>query len=167
MPGQRVDGNDVLAVRDAARAALERARGEHQPGLLETVSYRLRGHSVVDPAKYRTEEEAERVRRDDPLPAFRTRLMAGGVLDDETAAEIEAEADKAVTAAVDFADASPAPESTALFDYVYADPVPSMYRGLPGDPVVSPDGRPAAAAAGEGRHDGDQLPAGAARHAAR
>ena len=50
IPGQRVDGNDVLAVRDAARAALERARSEYQPVLLETVSYRLRGHSVVDPA---------------------------------------------------------------------------------------------------------------------
>jgi TPP-dependent pyruvate/acetoin dehydrogenase alpha subunit len=56
IPGQRVDGNDVLAVRDAARTALERARGEYQPGLLEAVSYRLRGHSVVDPAKYRTAE---------------------------------------------------------------------------------------------------------------
>ena len=96
MPGQRVDGNDVLAVRDAARAALERARGEHQPALLETVSYRLRGHSVVDPARYRTAEDTERLRREDPLPAFRTHLVAGGVLDEETAAEIDAEADKAV-----------------------------------------------------------------------
>ena len=110
MPGQRVDGNDVLAVRDAARAALERARGEHQPTLLEAVSYRLRGHSVVDPARYRSTEETEQVRREDPLPAFRTQLVTGGVLDDKTAAEIEADADKAVTAAVDFADASPAPD---------------------------------------------------------
>ena len=86
MPGQRVDGNDVLAVRDAARAALDRARGEHQPALLETVSYRLRGHSVVDPARYRTAEDTERLRREDPLPAFRARLMAGGVLDEEAAA---------------------------------------------------------------------------------
>ena len=139
MPGQRVDGNDVLAVRDATRAALERARGEHQPMLLETVSYRLRGHSVVDPATYRNEQDAEQARREDPLPAFRTQLVTGGVLDDKTAAEIEADADKAVTAAVDFADASPAPDVAALFDYVYAVPPPGMYRGLPGDPVVSPD----------------------------
>jgi pyruvate dehydrogenase E1 component alpha subunit len=68
MPGQRVDGNDVLAVRDAARAALDRARAERQPTLLETVSYRRRGHSVVDLARYRTAEDAERVRREDPLP---------------------------------------------------------------------------------------------------
>jgi pyruvate dehydrogenase E1 component alpha subunit len=139
MPGQRVDGNDVLTVRDAARTALERARGEHQPMLLETVSYRLRGHSVVDPAKYRTAEDAERLRRGDPLPAFRARLVAGGVLDDDAAAALDAEADEAVTAAVDYADASPAPEVGTLFDYVYATPVASTYRGLPGDPVVAPD----------------------------
>src|SRR6185437_12023675 len=103
MPGQRVDGNDVLAVRDAARAAMAKARDEHQPTLLETVSYRLRGHSVVDPARYRTAEDTERLRREDPLPAFRGRLIASGVLDEEAAAHIDAEADKAVTAAVDFA----------------------------------------------------------------
>ncbi len=138
MPGQRVDGNDVLAVRDAARAALDCARMERQPTLLETVSYRLRGHSVVDPARYRTAEETERLRREDPLPAFRHRLITAGVLDEETAAEIDSEADMAVAAAVDFADASPPPEGAALFDHVYATPAASMYRGLPGDPVAAP-----------------------------
>jgi pyruvate dehydrogenase E1 component alpha subunit len=136
MPGQRVDGNDVLAVRDAARAALDRARTEHQPALLEAVSGRLRGHSVVDPARYRTAEDTERARREDPLPAFRGRLIASGALTGEAADQIDAEADKAVAAAVDFADASPAPDVSALFDYVYASPPPGMYRGLPGDPVT-------------------------------
>lgn len=135
MPGQRVDGNDVLAIRDAAREALDRARAEHQPTLLETVSYRLRGHSVADPARYRTAEDTERLRRQDPLPAFGSRLISTGILDEETAAQIDAEADKAVAAAVDFADASPAPDVTTLFDHVYASPPPGMYRGLPGDPV--------------------------------
>ena len=144
MPGQRVDGNDVLAVRDAARAAMERARGQ-QPVLLEAVSYRLRGHSVVDPARYRTAEDAERLRREDPLPAFRARLVNAGVLDEQAAAVIDAEADKAVAAAVDYADASPAPEVDTLFDYVYATPVANVYRGLPGDPIAEPEadtGRP-------------------------
>ncbi|MGH3190148.1 MAG: pyruvate dehydrogenase (acetyl-transferring) E1 component subunit alpha [Streptosporangiaceae bacterium] len=135
MPGQRVDGNDVLAVREAARAALDRARGEHQPVLVEAVSYRLRGHSVVDPARYRTAEDAERLRRGDPLPAFRARLIDGGILDEDSATAIEAEADKAVAAALDYADASPAPEVNTLFDFVYATPVANTYRGLPGDPV--------------------------------
>ena len=135
MPGQRVDGNDVLAVRDAARAALDRARAGHQPTLLETVSYRLRGHSVVDPAKYRTAEDTERLRREDPLPAFRSRLIGARILDEENAAQIDAEADKAVTAAVDFADANPPPDVAALFEHVYATPAASVYRGLPGDPA--------------------------------
>ncbi len=135
--GQRADGNDVLAVRDAARAALERARGEYRPALLETVSYRLRGHSVVDPAKYRSAEENDRARAADPLPAFRARLTAAGVLGEDAATQIEAEADKAAAAAVDFADASPAPEVSTLFDGVYASPVPGLYRGMPGDPVAS------------------------------
>src|SRR6185437_909169 len=99
MAGQRVDGNDVLAVRDAARAALERARAGHEPTLLETVSYRLRGHSVVDPARYRTAEDTERLRREDPLPAFRHHLAAGGILDEDAAAAMDADAEKAVTAA--------------------------------------------------------------------
>jgi pyruvate dehydrogenase E1 component alpha subunit len=136
MPGQRVDGNDVLAVRDAARDALDRARTEHQPTLLETVSYRLRGHSVVDPARYRTAEDTEQSRREDPLPAFRKRLLAGGILDEDTAGQIDAEADKAVAAAVDFADASPAPSVATLFDNVYATQAASVYRGLPGAPVT-------------------------------
>ena len=136
MPGQRVDGNDVLTVRDAARAALDRARTEHQPTLLETVSYRLRGHSVVDPARYRTAEDTERLRREDPLPVFRSRLIDAGILDEQNAAQIDTDAAKAVAAAVDFADASPAPGVASLFDHVYATPAASVYRGLPDDPVT-------------------------------
>ena len=72
-----------------------------------------------------------------------------------------------MTAAVDFADASPAPDAATLFDHAYATPPPGMYRGLPGDPVVSPDEAASGPRGGGGPHDGDQLPAGATRHAAR
>ncbi|MEO6826742.1 MAG: pyruvate dehydrogenase (acetyl-transferring) E1 component subunit alpha, partial [Microbacteriaceae bacterium] len=136
IPGERIDGDDPIAVRDATRAALRKARVDRQPVLLEATSYRLRGHSVVDPARYRSAEDTERLRREDPLPAFRNHLLASGVFDEETAARIDAGADKAVAAAVDFADASPAPDVATLFDHVYATPVPSVYRGLPGDPVT-------------------------------
>lgn len=136
IPGQRVDGNDVLAVRAAARAALEQARGEHQPMLLETVSYRLRGHSVVDPARYRSDADNQRLRELDPLPAFRARLIDTGVLDADAAAEIDAETDQVIAEAVDTADRAPAPAVEALFDYVYATPVANADRRLPGDPVI-------------------------------
>lgn len=137
MPGERVDGDDVLAVRDAARAALTRARTERQPSLLEAVSYRLRGHSVVDPAKYRSPEETDRVRASDPVPALRAQLLDAGVLDDASARQIEEDADAQVSAAVAFADESPDPSPDQLFAYVYATPVPNAPHALPGDPVVT------------------------------
>jgi pyruvate dehydrogenase E1 component alpha subunit len=137
IPGVRVDGDDVLAVRDAARAALHRARAERQPGLLETVSYRLRGHSVVDPARYRSKEETERLRTLDPVPAFRARLLDAGVLDPEQAARIDEDADAQVARAVAFADESPDPTPDQLFAHAYATPVANAPHALPGDPVVA------------------------------
>src|SRR5680860_1185988 len=137
MPGERVDGDDVLAVRDAARAALHRARVERQPTLLEAVSHRLRGHSVVDPARYRSQEETERLRTLDPVPAFRARLLEAGVLDEAEALQIDEEVDERVTAAVAFADDSPDPTPDQLFAHAYASPVPNAPHQLPGDPVVT------------------------------
>jgi pyruvate dehydrogenase E1 component alpha subunit len=137
MPGERVDGSDVLAVRDAARAGVRRARVDRQPGLLETVSHRLRGHSVVDPARYRSREEAERLRTLDPVPGFRARLLEAGVLDEAAALRIDEEADEQVSAAVAFADDSPDPTPDQLFAHAYASPVPNAAHHLPGDPVVT------------------------------
>ena len=138
MASERVDGNDVLAVRDAARRAVERARNQSQPTLLEAVSFRMRGHSVVDPARYRSKEEVERGRAQDPVLAFRARLIEAGILDEAGAAELEAEVEREVQQAIDFADASPDPKVEELFEDVYASPVANAPRGLPGDPVASP-----------------------------
>ena len=136
MPGERVDGDDVLAVRDAARSALDHARADRAPSLLEAVSHRLRGHSVVDPAKYRSREETERLRGLDPLPAFRARLLDAGVLDEAAAQQLDDEVDTQVDAAVRFADESPDPAVDQLFAHAYATPVPNAPHALPGDPVV-------------------------------
>ena len=81
MPGVRVDGNDVVACREAMTEALRLAREERQPSILEATSWRLRGHSVVDPAKYRTKEEVQRLHDLDPVAAFRKKLIDTGVLD--------------------------------------------------------------------------------------
>lgn len=136
IPGERVDGDDVEAVREAARAALTRARTQRQPGLLEAVSFRLRGHSVVDPARYRTKEETDRLRGLDPVPAFRARLIAAGILDEAGAQAMEEQAEKDVDAAVRFADESPEPRPEELFDNAYATPVPNTPRRLPAEPVI-------------------------------
>lgn len=134
MAGERVDGNDVLAVRDAARRLVEQARAG-RPALLETVSHRLKGHSVVDPAKYRSAEDVAAAREADPVARFRTELIDAGVLDDAGAEEIERVAKEEADAAVAFADASPHPDPSTLFDYTYATPVAGTSRRLPADPL--------------------------------
>src|SRR5699024_5558792 len=107
MHGERVDGNDVLAVRDAAERLVQQARSNGQPALLEAVSHRLKGHSVVDPAKYRSSEEIDAAKAADPVTNFRARLIASGILDENRATEVERQVQADVDAAVAFADDSP------------------------------------------------------------
>ncbi|MFE9319857.1 pyruvate dehydrogenase (acetyl-transferring) E1 component subunit alpha [Nocardia sp. NPDC052278] len=135
MRGERVDGTDVLAVRDIATELIEAARREGKPALLEAVSHRLKGHSVVDPAKYRSAEAVSTARESDPVAQLQRELIAAGFLDEDTVAAIEAEVREGVDAAVAFADASPHPEPTSLFDYTYATPVAGESRRLPADPL--------------------------------
>src|SRR5690606_20386407 len=91
IPGRRIDGEDPEVVRLAAVEMLTAAREKRQPGILEVVSYRLRGHSVVDPARYRSKEETDELKKHDPLPAYRAQLIADGVLDQEQADRIQAD----------------------------------------------------------------------------
>ncbi|GAA2346906.1 pyruvate dehydrogenase (acetyl-transferring) E1 component subunit alpha [Saccharopolyspora halophila] len=135
MHGERVDGNDVLAVRDASSRLVEEARNSGRPALLELVSERLKGHSVVDPAKYRSEESVEKAKQADPVAHFRAQLIEAGVLDEDAAVEIERKAQAEADAAVAFADDSPHPDPATLFDYTYATPVDNDSRRLPADPV--------------------------------
>ncbi|MFL5625438.1 MAG: pyruvate dehydrogenase (acetyl-transferring) E1 component subunit alpha [Ktedonobacteraceae bacterium] len=120
MRSERVDGNDVLAVRDAMRNAAQIARTEHEPSLIEAVSYRFRGHSVVDPDRYRDQAEVLAGRSNDPIAAFSARLMAAGILNEDKAREIDEQAQKDVEAAVQFAEESNYPPVEALFDFIYA-----------------------------------------------
>jgi pyruvate dehydrogenase E1 component alpha subunit len=136
IPGERVDGDDPIAVRDGALRALKRAREERQPMLLEAMSFRLRGHSVVDPARYRSQEDTAEAQGNDPIPAFRARLIADKVLTEAAAEKIHAAAEQTVNEAVAFADASPDPTVDTLFDYVYATPVANAPQALPGEPVM-------------------------------
>ena len=121
MPGERVDGTDVLAVRDAMRRAAKLAREQHEPSLLEAVSFRFRGHSVVDPDRYRDQEEvkAERAAHD-PITALAQRLKAAGLIDDAGLQKIKEQVEQEVEHAVQFADESSNPPVDTLFDYIYA-----------------------------------------------
>jgi len=120
MYSERVDGTDVLAVRDALRRAAKLAREQHEPSLVEAVSFRFRGHSVVDPDRYRNQEEVKAGRSHDPIAAFATRLKAAGLVDDEGLQKIEEQVQQEVDAAVKFAEESPDPSVEGLFDFIYA-----------------------------------------------
>jgi pyruvate dehydrogenase E1 component alpha subunit len=146
MASERVDGLDPVAVYAAAQKAIETARGG-KPFLLEVVTERLRGHSVVDPAKYRSADEVEQLKEHDPVHTFAARLVADGVLDDDALKKIDDEETAKVVEAAKFAEASPFPEVSTLFDYTYATPVPNDSRRLPGQPLFEPAPRPEGASA--------------------
>jgi pyruvate dehydrogenase E1 component alpha subunit len=135
--GVEVDGNDVLATRDAVRDAVERARKEHLPSLLDIKSFRLKGHSVVDPDRYRADDYLRQIRSQDPLLRLRQQLKTDGVLDEDAFAKLEEEIDREVEAAVEFAEESPEPDPRKLFEFSYATEVDNQPRALPGqDPWV-------------------------------
>lgn len=120
MRSERVDGDDPLAVRDAMRRAAEIAREQHEPSLIESVSYRFRGHSVVDPDRYRPKEEVEQGRERDPVTIFANRLKAASLIDDDRLRGVEERVDHDVDEAVKFAEESPFPDVSGLMDYIYA-----------------------------------------------
>jgi pyruvate dehydrogenase E1 component alpha subunit len=121
IPSERVDGMDVLAVREAVARAVARARKQKTPALLEADTYRYRGHSMRDPAGavYRTKEEVEREKLRDPITLFREKMLAADVLSEADVKAIEKDVNDRVDEAVAFADASPEPPGEALFTDIY------------------------------------------------
>jgi pyruvate dehydrogenase E1 component alpha subunit len=116
IPGEFVDGMDVLAVRDAAARAVTRAREGEGPFILEMKTYRYRGHSMSDPAKYRTREEVQEMRdHHDPIEMLKAKLVAAGHIDDAGLKKIEAEVREVVNDAAQFAQDSPEPDPAELW----------------------------------------------------
>jgi pyruvate dehydrogenase E1 component alpha subunit len=123
MHGERVDGNDLLAVYEAAGRLLEKAREDREPSLLETTTYRFRGHSVADAGKlYRTKEEIDAARELDPIPRFAEKLKEAGILNDDDVQRIRSEVNDEVAEAIREAASAPAPDPDRLYDKVYGDP---------------------------------------------
>ncbi|WP_242417469.1 pyruvate dehydrogenase (acetyl-transferring) E1 component subunit alpha [Sphingomonas panni] len=115
IPGIQVDGMDVLACRGAAEEALAWVRAGKGPIILEMKTYRYRGHSMSDPAKYRSRDEVQAMRdNSDPIEGLKRELNAAGVQEDELKA-IEAEIRKVVNAAADFAESAPEPDAKELY----------------------------------------------------
>jgi pyruvate dehydrogenase E1 component alpha subunit len=127
--GERVDGMDVLAVREKVTEHIRIAREERKPTLVEAFTYRFRGHSAADPEVYREKEEVEEWQRKDPIETFAARLLEEKVLSGEEIQAMRDEADQKVEAAVEFADNSPEPPLDSLYDHLYVlgDQVPGWY----------------------------------------
>src|SRR5579859_914926 len=116
IPGEAVDGMDVLAVRDAGLRAVERARKGDGPTILDVKTYRYRGHSMSDPAKYRTKEEVAKMREQhDPIDHLRAILIDGKHATEEDLKVVDAKVKEVVVAAADFAQASPEPDASELY----------------------------------------------------
>jgi pyruvate dehydrogenase E1 component alpha subunit len=117
--------NDVLLVRERVLKAVERARRGEGPTFMEMVTYRYRGHSMSDPAKYRTKEEVEAWKAADPIPTAGRRLLALGISQADLDA-IDSAAEKEIDEAVAFADGSPEPTWETVQRAAYATPLPGL-----------------------------------------
>jgi pyruvate dehydrogenase E1 component alpha subunit len=116
IPGERVDGMDVRAVKAAGDQAVASARAGRGPCILEMLTYRYRGHSMSDPAKYRTREEVERVREErDPIERVRKRLIETGQASEDELKAIDAEIRATVIEAAEFAQKDPEPDPSKLY----------------------------------------------------
>ncbi|MET3667303.1 pyruvate dehydrogenase (acetyl-transferring) E1 component subunit alpha [Caulobacter sp. 1776] len=119
IPGEEVDGMDIVAVREAGARASEHARSGQGPYILEMKTYRYRGHSMSDPAKYRTKEEVDEVKTTrDPIDHIKERLAKAGVTEDDLKG-VDAEVKRIVAEAAEFARTSPEPDPSELYTDVY------------------------------------------------
>ncbi|MBK0397718.1 pyruvate dehydrogenase (acetyl-transferring) E1 component subunit alpha [Limibaculum sp. M0105] len=122
IPGEEVDGMDVLAVREAGARALAHCRSGKGPYILEMKTYRYRGHSMSDPAKYRTREEVSKMRETrDPIEGLRKVLIEQGVADEDKLKEIDKDVKAEVNESAKFAQESPEPALDELWTDIYAE----------------------------------------------
>jgi pyruvate dehydrogenase E1 component alpha subunit len=121
IPAVEVDGMNALAVYEATQKAVEHAASGKGPYFIEALCYRYQGHSVADPDKYRDPEKIEEWKKRDAIERVRALLVEQG-LTDEDIALINADVEREIKEIVAFAEASPAPAFSTLYDYTYAEP---------------------------------------------
>jgi pyruvate dehydrogenase E1 component alpha subunit len=120
IPGEQVDGMDVRAVKAAGAKAVAHCRAGNGPYILEMMTYRYRGHSMSDPAKYRTKDEVQKMREEhDPIEQVKRRLVAENDASEDELKKIDAEIRAVVTDAAEFAQSDPEPDPAELWTDVY------------------------------------------------
>jgi pyruvate dehydrogenase E1 component alpha subunit len=132
MHGERVDGNDLAAVREASGRLLRAARDERRPSVLECMTYRIRGHSVADAGKaYRTKDEIDEWRHRDPIERFGRAAVEAGLLSEDEIAQIRKEVADEISAAIREAAAAPEPDPADIATNVYGDPdTEEQFKGM-------------------------------------
>ena len=120
MESIQVDGMNVLEVARKTNEIVEKTRADSQPRFIEALCYRFKGHSVVDPDKYRSNEDKEKWRKGDPIVAFEHELEKAGLADEEYFKSVRQAVDAEVQDIIKFADESPDPKPEDLYKYVYA-----------------------------------------------
>lgn len=118
MPGSQVDGMDVLAVYENVKTAVKLARDSSAPSLLEIRTYRYLGHSMSDPAKYRTKQEVAEHKSQDPINLLKKRMTSADILTEDKYIEMDKDCKSVVADAIDFAEQSPQPEIETLYQDV-------------------------------------------------
>lgn len=121
IPGERVDGMNVMAVYEASKKALDHIRAGNGPYFLEIMTYRFRGHSMGDPERYREKSEIEKWQEDDPIGKYQKYLLENNLASEAELAQTEQDATAEADEAVQFAENSPEPEPAALYEHIYAD----------------------------------------------
>ncbi len=119
MPGKQVDGMDVLAVYENVGEAVKLARDDSQPSLLEIRTYRYMGHSMSDPATYRTKEELKMHKQQDPILILKDKMTAAAVISDEQYKQMDQQCKQKVSEAIEFAEASQTPAIETLYEDVF------------------------------------------------
>jgi pyruvate dehydrogenase E1 component alpha subunit len=120
IPGEQVDGMDVRTVKAAAEKAVAHCRSGAGPYILEMMTYRYRGHSMSDPAKYRAKEEVQKMREErDPIEQVKARIVSTGIASEDELKKIDAEIRAIVTEAAEFAQSDPEPDVGELWTDVY------------------------------------------------
>jgi pyruvate dehydrogenase E1 component alpha subunit len=120
IPGEVVDGNDVEAVYEVVKKAVDRARRGEGPSIVEAKTYRWMGHSKSDANVYRTKEEIEEWKQKCPIKRYRAKLVQEGTATPEELDRIEREVEKAIQEAIEYAKNSPEPRVEDIMDGVYA-----------------------------------------------
>jgi TPP-dependent pyruvate/acetoin dehydrogenase alpha subunit len=131
MPGVRVDGGDVLAVYEATREAVARARAGDGPTFIEAVTYRAAPHATADdPSLYIDEERVAEARENECVGRFARYLERAGLLSEDVAAEIKDDALARLREGIAEAEAEPPADPALVFDYAYASPPPGLADDL-------------------------------------